>query len=106
MVHCANIFVTTESTAPENFTVTSITNTTASFQWLPPLDANSFITGYYIILSNYTTVIEKNVTNTTLEVMFSDLLPFVNYTATLFATNVLGNGTSTELFLETQTGSK
>jgi hypothetical protein len=41
-----------ESTPPENFTVTAITNTSASFQWSHPLDANGIISAYHIIVSD------------------------------------------------------
>ena len=94
-----------ESTAPVNFTVRDITNTSASFLWSPPLDANGIISAYIIIVSDGADDIEMIIANP-IEVTFSDLKPFVNYTATIFATNSFGNGTSTQLAFITITGSK
>ena len=95
----------TESTPPENFTVTSITNTSASFQWSHPLDANGIISAYHIIVSDGAAYMEM-ITTISLEITFSKLKPFSNYIATVFATNGFGNGTSTELDFMTFTGSK
>ena len=97
-----------ESTPPVNFTVTAITNTSASFQWSRPLDANGIISAYHVILSDGAADIEMITTNLMepLEATFSDLQPFVSYTATIFATNDFGNGASTELSFSTNTGSK
>ena len=101
--------LTPESTAPVNFTVTAITNTSASFQWSPPLDPNGIISAYHIILGDgKSTDIEMTITNLMepLEVTFSTLQPFVSYTATIFATTDFGNGMSAELAFITSTGSK
>ena len=46
------------------------------------------------------------VTNSTFEVTFYDLPPFVNHTVVIFATNGFGNGASTTLEFMTSTGSK
>ena len=97
-----------ESTPPVNFMVTAITNTSASFQWSRPLDANGIISAYYITLNDGAADIEMIITNLMepLQATFSDLQPFVSYIATIFATNDFGNGVSTELSFSTNTGSK
>ena len=97
-----------ESTAPVNFTVRDITNTSASFLWSPPLDANGIISDYVVVVSDGATAFQMIITSLMepLKVTFSDLQPFVHYSATVFGTNGFGNGRSTELNLTTSTGSK
>ena len=105
--HVVTALLFPESTPPVNFMVTA-TNTSASFQWSPPLDANGIISAYYVTLNDGAADIEMIITNLMepLQATFSDLQPFVSYTATIFATNDFGDGTSNNLSFSTSTGSK
>ena len=106
---CSLFCFISESTAPQNFKVTDITNTSATFSWDSPLDANGIITSYTITLNaSGFADLSMIITNLTepLEVSFEDLPPFVDHTATIFATNGFGDGVSTSLDFTTLTGSK
>lgn len=98
-----------ESTAPEDLIVIDITNTSATFRWSPPEDANGIIISYNITLQISITdalILNSTVSEMSLDFRFTSLQPFFNYTVTIFAINGFGGGASASHDFMTVTGSK
>lgn len=86
---------------PDNVSLTTINSTSLQLSWLPPLEPNGIIIGYYIsvelqpVYQNYLT--GSLITIATYpdedELILNDLHSFAGYTVTIQATTRVGNGT-------------
>ena len=121
MVLCqtCDCFLPTVPDAPTNFSVSTVSSTSAFFTWEPPLETNGILTGYYLqtVLAAY-----KQTENTDMFSLFmrfpanntlqfssitsfanlSGLHPFSQYKIQLQAATRKGHGTASILVIDTK----
>ena len=91
-------------TPPRNLTVTTITSTSATFSWSPPVKPNGEITKYQIqcLPDEDHIVSDSQTTSATL----SGLLPYTNYSCSITAHTSVGGGPAATTSVATEQDSK
>ena len=82
-------------TAPKSLMIVSITDTTVSLSWMPPITINGIITQYqlqYRRSDSSTNITSLNVTNDTLTYTVTGLSSNAKYLFTVRAFTVVGHG--------------
>ena len=88
-----SIFYIVPSGSPLNFTISSVTSRTLTLSWYPPLPSqrNGVIISYLITCSSGDSIINSTQTSNT-SLTITGLQPFTNYTCTVSAATIVGDG--------------